>query len=597
MKKEKIAIIKNVLIPENSLRNKISSRTLGKVIHTIRSKKDNTYHYDRWVNEIEPTLWSPVVELSSKTPLISIITPAYNTPLKYLGPLVDSVLAQTYSKWELILVDGGSSEEYANIIANAAKRDKRIKHVKLDKNLGIAGNTNAGINNARGEYIAFLDHDDTLSPFALNEVVSVIQNNQNADIIYSDEDKLHENGINRMLPFFKPDWSPELMFCVNYITHFFVVKKILVDKIKGVRSDYDGAQDYDFALRLLDSKPNVVHIPKILYHWRLADGSTAISVDEKSTASDAGRRTLEDYIKRNKINATLKSTPETASNHHISYRLKKNTKVSIVIPFKDKAKLTRDCVESILDKTPNVDFEIILISNNSTQKSTFNFLDKIKNNPKVKVLEYNKEFNWSAINNFGVENSNGDVLVFLNNDTKVINNDWLCELAAKAQQKDIGAVGPALYYPDKKIQHAGVVIGMTGMAGHVFRNQNFTEYTIFGFPYWSRNYLAVTGACMVVEKQKYQQVGGFNEEFIVCGSDITFCLDLYKKGYRNVYWPFAKLYHYESKSVKSYENIPKTDYDLSLKTYEPFLTKEIDPLFNPNLSLATEKIDLKRPQD
>jgi len=595
MKNNIMASIKGIVVPKNSIREKISSRTLGKVLHHYRTGKDKTYRYEKWISEVEPTLWVPTINTKSTSPLISIITPAYNTPEKYLGPLIDSVISQTYVKWELILVDGGSSAEYSKIIATHAKRDKRIKLIRTENNLGISGNTNLGINEAIGEYIAFLDHDDTLSPFALNEIVSLIQENIDVDIIYSDEDKLLDGGTLRILPYFKPDWSPELILCVNYVTHFFVVKRILAQKVGGIRKAYDGAQDYDFILRLLDHNPVIKHIPKILYHWRLADGSTAISVDNKSSASDAGQRAVKDYIKRNSIKATVKPMVEAPSNHHVSYSHSSDTLVSIIIPFKDKVSLTKACVKSVLEKTTGINYEIILISNNSIEKSTHKYLSEIKSNPRVKVFEYSNDFNWSAINNYGASQAKGNIFAFLNNDTKVINKQWLKELAGVAEQKDVGAVGPLLYYPDNKIQHAGVVLGMTGMAGHVFRNANLAKYTIFGFPYWSRNCVAVTGACLVVSKNKYQNIGGFNEDFIICGSDITFCIDLFKSGYRNVYWPFAQLTHYESKSVGSYNNIPKSDYDLSLTSYEPYLSKG-DPYYNPNLSLLTEKVELSRPE-
>ena len=587
--------IKKIIAPKNSIREKISSRTLGRVLHQYRTAKDKSYRYEKWISEVEPTLWLPTIDIKSSSPLISIITPAFNTPAKYLGPLIDSVISQTYVKWELILVDGGSSAECSKMIAEYTKRDKRIKLVRSETNLGISGNTNLGINEASGEYIAFLDHDDTLSTFALNEVVSMIQKSLNVDIIYSDEDKLLDSGTHRILPYFKPDWSPELIQCVNYVTHFFVVKRLLANKIGGIRKAYDGAQDYDFVLRLLDHNPVIKHIPKVLYHWRLADGSTAISVDKKSTASDAGQRAMKDYIKRNKIKATVRPMDDTPSNHHVSYSHSGDTLVSIIIPFKDKVSLTKACVNSILERTKGVSFEILLISNGSVEKSTQKYLSEIRSNPKVRIFEYPNDFNWSAINNYGASKAKGNIFAFLNNDTKVINGEWLKELAGVAEQKNVGAVGPLLYYPDNKIQHAGVVLGMTGMAGHVFRNAKLSEYTIFGFPYWSRNCVAVTGACLVVSKKKYHKIGGFNEEFVICGSDITFCIDLFKSGYRNVYWPFAQLTHYESKSVGSYNNIPKSDYDLSLTSYEPYLSKG-DPYYNPNLSLLTEKVELGRPE-
>jgi O-antigen biosynthesis protein len=570
--------IARFLLPSGSKQRMMAGRVKQVVLGTNRNS------YRAWIRKIEPRTFDHSPEPKPDI-LISVIVPTFNTPGKYLKPLVRSLIGQTYTNWQLHLVDGSTDPQKMQAIENMAGTDKRIIYQKLGENLGISGNTNAGLKNAKGEFVAFLDHDDTLPAWALMEVRRAIEKNRAVDLIYSDEDKITEKG-RRTLPFFKPDWSPALFLTVNYMAHFVVVRKTLVDKVGGLRPDYDGAQDYDFLLRLMDLKPTIVHIPKILYHWRMARGSTARAIGEKGYANDKGLQAVNDYLERNKIDA--KAMP---GNHPTNYRVKyatgKQPLVSIIIPFKDKPDLLRTCVESIQGKTDYKNYEIILVSNNSTQAKTFAYLKSLKKHKNIKQYIYDHPFNYSAVNNFGRKKAQGEVLVFLNNDTKVLNKEWLEELVGVAIQKDSGAVGAMLLYPDRTLQHAGVVVGLTGMAGHAFRNLKSNTPTPFGLPDWPRNYLAVTGACLAVDARKFDKVGGFNEEFIICGSDVTLCLDLYEAGYSNIYWPYAKLTHYESKSVGSYRNIPPSDYDKSLVHYGPYLDYH-DPYFNPNLDLLLE---------
>lgn len=559
-------------------------------------KNQHQYSYSEWINKTEPALFATTTEQIAKLkdkPIISIVVPCYNTPEKYLHPLIESVLEQTYTGWQLILADGSSKAESNQLIQKYAGKDDKITYKKVGKNLGIVGNTNAGLEVAKGEYVAFMDHDDVLSPYALAEVAIAINDNPKLDLIYSDEDKLSDDGKTRSIPFFKPDWSPELLLGVNYITHFVVAKKSLVDKINGLREGFDGAQDYDFLLRLTEKTNKIKHIPKILYHWRLAEGSTAKNVGEKNYADTAGQRALADAAKRRGIKAKVVEIPERPTNYRLKFALpEKQPKVSIIIPFKDKADLLKQCVGSILAKTTYKNYELILISNNSTEQATHNYLDKLKKEKRCKIYRWDHPFNYSKVNNFGRTKATGDYLVLLNNDTKVITPEWLEELIGAASQPGVGAVGPLLYYPNKTIQHAGVVLGMTGMAGHVFRYRLPTDWTDFGLPCWPRNYLAVTAACLAIQAKKYDEVGGLDEIFTVAGNDVALGLRLHEAGYRNVYWPFAELVHYENVTVGSYQNVPQLDYDHSLEYYRPYLDNG-DPYFNPNLDLMNEQIGLK----
>ncbi len=569
---------------------------IGMVSRAKGWKKDKR-DYQAWIDKVEPRLFEADNADSqhnheNQGPLISIVMPCFNTPKKYISPLLESVINQTYQNWQLCLADGSDQQATKNSIKELARQDKRIKYIDVKENLGIVGNTNIGIDNASGEYVAFLDHDDVLSPFALSEVVSVLNWDPKLDLVYSDEDKLSDDGEKRSLPFFKPNWSPDLLLGVNYITHFVVARKAIVDEIGGLRPGFDGAQDYDFLLRFTEKTDRIGHIPKILYHWRLADGSTSKNVGEKDYADTAGRRALADAVERRKLEADVLEIRNRPTNYRLKYKLPaKQPKVSIIIPFKDKPDLLKQCVGSILSKTTYKNYEIILVSNNSKEEETHKYLNTLKLNEKCKIYLWDHPFNYSAINNFGSKQAGGEYLVLLNNDTEVLTSDWLEELIGVASQQGVGAVGPLLYYPNKTIQHAGIIVGMKVMAGHVFRHRLLTDWTDFGMPAWPRNYLAVTGACLAIEHAKYKEVGGLDETFLVAGNDVALGISLHEAGYRNIYWPFAELIHHENLSVGSYDNGIQLDYDHSLKYYRPYLGGR-DPYFNINLDLMNEQIGL-----
>lgn len=581
-------IISKVLPPSTKRRNTVK-RIIGRQKnHNASTSTD----YQNWILEQEPGLFEDNKEIS-KGPLISIVVPCFNTPQKYIDPLIMSVKGQKYTNWQLCLTDGSTDQARSKYLELSSKQDDRITYKKVGQNLGIVGNTNFGLSVAKGKYIAFMDHDDTLSPYALSEVAQVIDRKPGTDLIYSDEDKLSDDGKVRTLPFFKPDWSPEMLLGVNYITHFVVVRASLIKKISGLRPGFDGAQDYDFLLRLTENTNNIEHISKILYHWRLADGSTAKDVGEKKYADTAGQRALKDAVKRRGLKANVIEIPERPTNYRLRYILpKKEPKVSIIIPFKDKVELLEVCIPSIL-ASPYSNFEIILISNNSVEQKTHDYLKSLNNEKRCKIFIWDQPFNYSAINNFGRKQAAGEYLIFLNNDTEVLNSNWIEELVGVASQNGIGAVGPLLLYQNKTIQHAGVILGMNTMAGHAFRFRIPEEWTDYGMAVWPRNYLAVTGACMVVKGAKFDEVGGFDEELTVGGNDVALCLSLYEKGYRNVYWPFVRITHYENVSVGPYaSSVPIGDYNRSLVYYRHYLDNG-DPYFNVNLDLMNEQIGIK----
>lgn len=552
--------------------------------------------FPEWIKTQEPQLFRETGSRLAHTkyrPLISIVVPCYNTPDKYLAPLLESVRAQLYENWQLILVDGSTDLTRQDALEKAARADKRITYVRVGENKGIVGNTNVGIERATGEFIAFMDHDDVLSHYALAEVVLVLNKHKDADLIYSDEDKLSDDGSERLIPFFKPDWSPELLLGVNYITHFVVARHALVSEIGGLRPGFDGAQDYDFLLRLTEKTDKIYHIPKLLYRWRLADGSTARGASEKNYADTAGQRALRDAVKRRSIKADVVEISERPTNYRLRYHLpKKEPMVSIIIPFKDKIELLKVCVPSIL-KSNYSRYEIILLSNNSTEDDTYEYLNELKKEKRCKILRWDHPFNYSALNNFGRKHAKGEYLVFLNNDTEIIDPEWLRELVGVASQPEIGAVGPLLLYPDRRIQHAGIILGMRTMAGHAFRFRQPDEWTDFGIAAWPRNYLAVTGACLAVKTTRFDEIGGFDELLTVGGNDVALGLKLYEAGYRNVFWPFTRVIHYENVSVGSYESsVPQGDYDRSLVYYGPY-HKAGDTYFNPNLDLMNEQIGIR----
>lgn len=518
-----------------------------------------------------------------KQPKISIIMPVYNVNKNLLQLGIDSVKKQLYGNWELCIVDDCSTNPETVHFLNTIEHD-RIKIRYLEKNQGIAVASNEAIAMTTGEYVALLDHDDEITEEALLDVVKCILA-EDPDFIYSDEDKLDQQG-NRVQPFFKPDWSPDLLRCQNYICHLTVIKKSILEAVNGFREGFEGAQDHDLFLRISEQTDNISHIPKILYSWRKSDTSTASSPDSKPYAQEAGLKAINEHLKRVFKNGGFAQRGPYLFVHDARFPVNPKPLVSIIIPTKDNLRYLKNCVNSILIQSDYPNYEIIILDNNSEKKETKNWFKEIANSHgNIKVLDAFYPFCWSKLNNHGISEANGDVYIFLNNDTEVISRNWMGKLAEQALRDDVGAAGPLLLYQDRTIQHAGVVVGMGGWADHVFKGMREEH---FFSPYLSpmvrRNVLAVTGSCLVMSKESIDAIGGFNERFTVCGSDVEICLRAHEKGLYNIFDPFVKLFHYESKTRQPH-NIPSGDFEMSKLYYHKYL-KNGDPYYNINLSLS-----------
>jgi GT2 family glycosyltransferase len=521
-----------------------------------------------------------------KQPLISIIMPVYNVDPRWLELAIKSVEHQWYTNWELCIADDKSTHiETINYLKNL--KNPKIKITFLEKNMNISGASNAALDLASGEYIALLDNDDELTLNALYEMVKVI-NEKDADFIYSDEDFISPEGICAN-PHYKPDFSPDLLLSHNYITHFSCFKKSLLDSVGRFNAKFDGAQDYDLFLRMTEKTQNIYHITKILYHWRTIEGSTSADAEAKPEAIERGRVALEEALQRRGI----KGTVEHANLYHyfrVRYAIEGNPLISIVIPFKDKPELLDMCIHSILEKSSYQNYEIIGISNNSEENTTFEMMATLeKEDPRVKFYEYNTEFNYSDINNHAVNNyAKGEHVLLLNNDIEVISTDWLESMLEHSQRKDVGCVGAKLYYPNDTIQHAGVIIGLGGYAGHSHK-----MHTRESFGYYNRlciiqNLSAVTAACLMIKTSLYKKVGGLDaKNFKVAFNDVDFCLRIREDGYLNIFTPYTEAYHHESIS-RGYENTAEkvarfqTEKDALYARHSELLTGG-DPYYNPNL--------------
>ena len=577
------------------------NRILGRNMNTSKNKR-----YTIWIQNNEPTLEELEKQKQEKfkiEPKISLIVPMYNTPIKYFEELVESLINQTYGNWELCLADGSmqKNEQLQEII----KKDNRIKYKFLNENKGIAGNTNSAIQMATGDYIALLEHDDLIPVFCLYELVKTINKNPEVEFIYTDEDKISGDENRRYDPHFKPDFSIDTLRSNNYITHLAVFKKELMNKLEGVRDEYNGAQDFDIILRMAENTNKIVHIPKILYHWRVHEDSTAMISAAKPYAYEAGKKAVEDHLKRQGLKAKVTHGGDMHGVYQVEYEIEGNPKVSILIPNKDSVKLLKNCINSILKLTTYSNYEIIIIENNSEKKKTFKYYKELEKIEKIKIINYpEKGFNYSKIINFGVKNVNGEYVVQLNSDTKLLTPNWLEKFIGYAERKDIGAVGARLYYKDKSIQHAGISIGICGLAANLFVNTPKGVHAYLGRECTTRNVSAVTGACLFSRKSVYEEVGYMDEEkFAVAFNDVDFCLKLREKGYLIVYNPYIEFMHYESKT-RGYEvteekkaRFEKESNNFKNKWKE--MLKKTDPYSNINFSnnnanctIRTDKINL-----
>jgi len=533
---------------------------------------------------------------------ISILVPLWNTPEEFLKEMIGSVQWQTYANWELCLADGSDAEHayVGEYCRKLAETDKRIVYQKLEKNEGIAGNTNQCLKLATGEYIGLFDHDDILHPCALYEYVKVI-NEQNADYVYCDEATFKNGDINKMITMhFKPDYAIDNLRANNYICHFSVFARTLLDGTELFRTKFDGSQDHDMILRLTDNAKKIVHVPRMLYYWRSHAGSVANNISAKPYAIESARNAVADHLRKHGYSHfTITSTRAFETIFKISYEIIGEPKVSIVIPNKDHAQDLRRCIKSIIEKSTWENYEIVIVENNSTTKEIFAYYEELKNNPRIKIVTYEGEFNYSKVCNLGVKESTGDYILLLNNDTQVITINWIEELLMYAQRPDIGAVGGKLYYEDKTIQHAGVVIGLGAhrTAGHVHHKQKRENLGYMGRLCYAQNMTAVTGACLMVKKSCYEQVGGLEESFAISLNDVDFCLKLRKAGYLNIFTPFAELYHYESVSRGLDDSGEKAQrYNEESQRFRAKWEKELavgDPYFNPNFTLDKPDFSLK----
>lgn len=573
---------------------KLAKMALTGGMSAVRPSGIHASEYTQWIQENEQyDLKAVAAEIEALTlkPTISIVTPVYNVDPKWLNACIQSVVDQSYPYWQLCLHDDASTNpETIKALKKWEGVDDRIVISYGNENQHICGASNSALEHATGDFVSLLDCDDALAPFALYEFAKAINAHPESDFFYSDEDKI-DTSNKRLNPFFRPDWSPHLLRSVNYITHMVAIRKTAGDAIHWFRNGYEGAQDFDLFLRLSNyTEQPIIHIPKILYHWRMLESSTAADTSVKTYAHDNGEKALQEHLDALGVQYESISAGIGMTNYRIRYTIPKDTLVSIIIPFKDKPELLRDCVESLLQKTTYQNFELLLVDNNSVESSTQQLLAKLqKTDSRIRVLEYKKPFNYSALNNWAAKHATGSVLCLLNNDTKIISPEWLEEMIGLAIQPEVGSVGAKLLFEDGTIQHAGVVLGMTGLAGHVFSGEQ-PESTYYRMADFTANYLAVTAACLVIETKKYWEVGGLNEEFTVCGNDVNLGLELYERGYYNVYCPNAVLYHYESKTRD--KTPPAGDFEISKKRYAPYLNFR-DPFYNSNLSLRNEQVHLR----
>lgn len=546
--------------------------------------------YIRWfaaqkLSDVELEDQRKAAESFKVKPLISILVPTYNTKPEYLAECIDSVLAQTYANWELCISDDASpNEETKAVIKKYVDEFDNIHAILNTKNQHIAGSSNIALGMAKGEYISLLDHDDLLLPNALYETVKVINENPDVDLIYSDEDKLQDDRYH-VEPFFKPDWSPDFLNSCNYITHFATIKKDMMKEVGGFTAGTQGAQDWDLFLKITNKTDKIHHIPKILYTWRKSATSTAMSADTKPYAYINQKKVLRKSVAERGLNASVDAHPALGF-WRVKYVVEGNPLVSIVIPTKDNYKLIKQCVDSIIEHTTYPYFEIVIVDTGSTDEKVKSYYESlIDSEQDVRILNWKKKFNFSAVCNFGAENAKGEYFVFLNNDTEVITHDWIQGLLEHAQRPQNGMVGAKLLFPNETVQHAGVVLSERDIAFHPFYGQNpFID--IFNYIYIAnvRNVSAVTAACSMVSKKKFFEVGGFDTELRVTYNDVDLCLKLRQQGYNNVYMPFVELFHYESMSVGRIDtdDRDKKEFEeakaLMLKRWKKYLVR--DPYYS-----------------
>ncbi len=539
-------------------------------------------------------------------PLISIVMPTYNTNPKYLRECIESVKSQIYPYWELCICDDDSTnEDIKEILRTYSLEDKRIKVYFRKQNGHICKATNDALKLASGDYISLLDHDDKLTIDALYYIAKTILKTPYADLIYSDEDKINENN-QRSSPHFKPSFNIDLLLAYNYISHLGTYRRSIVEKIQGFRPGLEGSQDHDLALRFIrEIKPeNIIHIPRILYHWRMHSESTAASPDSKDYTSERGLKAIQDYLKmsnnRNEQQCTVRCV--APNRFRVNWPVENEVSVELIIPTRDKAEILEVAVRSIIEKTTYNNYSITIMNNGSEEKNTYELFNELTNKhpEKIKVLEYNKPFNYSAINNYAAEQSKAEIIGLINNDIEVINGEWLHEMVSHCLRNDVGCVGAKLLYSNETIQHAGVFTGVLTIAAHGHRDSPRESPGYFGRLAHTQQLSVVTAACLLVRRTIYNEVGGLNElNLSVAFNDVDFCLRVHQRGYRNIYTPYAELYHYESISRGHEDTRVKkkrfqSEIDYMIKQYGDSQATKLpnDPFYNPNLTDSNENFSV-----
>jgi GT2 family glycosyltransferase len=579
----------------------IRENSLGAFASLIKQE----YHageepYDRWRRE--HALTGREIKRQRQTefayrPLISISIPVYNTPLPYLKELLESILGQTYDNWELCLADGSTNDAVQQYLQENY-RDTRIRYKRLEKNEGIAGNTNQALAMASGEFIMLTDHDDTLTVNALYEMVKALNEDPDTDIIYTDEDLVDAAGKTYSSPRFKPDFNYEFLRSINYICHIFMVRKSIMEEVGGFRAEYDGAQDYDMILRCCEKTTRIRHIPMVLYHWRAHPDSTAGNPESKMYAVDASVRALKEHYHRLGIEAEVKPTDIFIMLHTIR-KVSGCPKISIIIPNKDHIEDLDLCISSIRDRSSYSNYEIIVVENNSTDPETFAYYDRLTaEDARIQVVTWTQEFNYSKINNFGAQYATGDYYILLNNDIEVISPDWMEGMLGYCQEPGTGAVGAKLYYPDDTVQHCGIVIGVGGFGGHILTGSSSKDTGYFGKLKAVQEVSAVTAACMMVKREVFEQVGGFDEDFAVALNDVDLCMKIRDVGEKIILNPWVEMYHYESKS-RGFEDTPEkiARFKKEIRRFRNKWKIELekgDPYYNPNLTLDRGDCSIRR---
>ena len=570
----------------------LASRYLG-------GRQRNARSYDAWVRRYDTLSAAELQsmadegrELAASGPLFSVLLPVYQVPERWLRRCLDSVLAQAYPRWELCVADDASPAPHVRqVLREYERRDPRIRVAFRTRNGHICEASNTALEMARGDYVAFLDHDDELRPHALLEMAKALSTRPDVGLAYSDEDKIDEAG-RRFQPYFKPDWNPDLLLSQNYVCHFTVVSAALAREVGGFRKGFEGSQDHDLFLRCTQrlGKTQVHHVPKILYHWRAIAGSTALAREAKDYAAAAGARAVRDHLRGIDARARVEALPH--GHFRVRWTLpERPPKVSVLVPTRDRAGLLRTCVDSVMGKTAYSNFELVVVDNQSSEPAALAYLEELRARPGVRVLAYDAPFNYSAINNWAARQCDGDLLCLLNNDVEVIDGGWLEEMAGWAWRPDIGAVGAMLLYPGDTIQHAGVILGLGGVANHAYCHQPIGTPGHGARAMVAQNLSAVTGACLVVRRDVFEQVGGLDERLAVAFNDVDFCLRVREAGYRNAWTPFARLYHHESATRGADDSSRKItrfhqEVRLMQERWGPILCH--DPAYNPNLSLEID---------